>query len=297
MYIYTNSTVLISDIGTSTTKTGYSTSLSPFSNNKTPPCLSHSQLTDLPLFLSNLPTYQSILLPLNSSFKEYRNRILENLIENNQSENILFVESNVADLFSYGKTTGIVIRLSESINVSAVVDGLVRIQREKKFGGSDITKMFVNKFYNGDLNFFEKARIMKEDVLTLKNNESTVYNEFTINSDLRRDPVEELISCVKDFVKECIENCENESKNILLNNIVLTGGCANIEEMVERINGLICEIYPPSKVRVVHENNFHTYLGAAVLGSLGSTRCLFIGKKDYEEFGSGIIDRKSFIWS
>ncbi|KAM0678198.1 NuA4 histone acetyltransferase subunit [Binucleata daphniae] len=249
-----------------------------------------------------------MLLPLNKHQKKYQTQIID-YVFNNETESILFVDSMVLDLFSYGKTTGIVIKLGESICVSAVIEGQVRVSREREYGGIEMTHKFIKYINESDekcknnettysksqITYFEQMRMLKESVLSTKDDIFEYKNTEYKSEDIKNELIADLCRDIKEHVKEVIEACEIEHKNYLLSNIVLSGGCATIADLSEEITSILCEIYPPSKVKVVFEKSWHTYQGAAVFGSLGSTRCLYIGKKDYEEYGSNILDRKNFL--
>lgn len=321
MYITCENSVFIADIGTSFTKSGPSTSITPHYLFPTPPCLSYSKITDLPLYFSLIPSFHTILLPLNIHQKKFQTQIIDHVF-NNGTENILFVDSMILDLFSYGKTTGIVIKLGESICISAIIDGQVKVRRERDYGGIEMTNEFMKYMQECDkldnttiqevkpadnevneeptysksqITHFELIRMLKETAFSVKDDvfvfKEKIYKKEPIKSKL----ISDLCRDIKDHVKEIIEACDMESKNLLLSNVVLSGGCANILDLSEEITSILCEIYPPSKVKVVHEKCWQTYQGAAVFGSLGSTRCLFIGRKDYEEYGSGVLQRKNFL--
>ncbi|KAM0686490.1 hypothetical protein COBT_002286, partial [Conglomerata obtusa] len=141
MYIQSSAFVSVCDLGTETTKHGDTSSLQPYSITKTPPFLTHSHVTDLPLLLSSLPATDSVIMPLSTHVIPLRHRILDTLIETGTSS-CLFMDACVADLFSFGKGTGVVVKLGESVCVSSVCDGMRRVVRERCFGGKDMTKMF-----------------------------------------------------------------------------------------------------------------------------------------------------------
>lgn len=325
----------IIDIGTTTTKAGYASSIYPSictpsstsQNNYTSP-LNHSQVQDMDNFLALLQSHSKqipsndLIVVLNNEPRLTKERIIEFIYETGTIENLLLHESTLLSLFAYGKTSGIVIEISESISVAGIIGGLIASQKSFKYGGREVTDLFqrpeivesvdrnidklqrhLGRPLSDNKRLFmikDKVREVKEHILALSHDEARTYelfgqpllfeSEYEASMDL-------LVADIKEAVREIVDACAEEHKYILLSNIVLSGGGSNINGIADRINMEVCKVFPQPKVKVTQERNFHPFLGASVLGSLGSVKAFFIGKRDYDECGSNILEHKNMSWS
>ena len=67
------------------------------------------------------------------------------------------------------------------------------------------------------------------------------------------------------------------------------------EGLKERLHTEMCGVIPPHAVANVHasgERKHVAWLGGSVLGSLSSTKDLWITKAEYDELGGGVVIRK-----
>ncbi|KAI9722423.1 MAG: NuA4 histone acetyltransferase subunit [Chrysothrix sp. TS-e1954] len=83
----------------------------------------------------------------------------------------------------------------------------------------------------------------------------------------------------------------------LLNNVVVTGGGSLVPGMTDRINYELQTLYPTPRVRLqapgnVAERKYAAWVGGSILGSLGSFHQMWISKREWEEHGSGIIEKR-----
>ena len=65
----------------------------------------------------------------------------------------------------------------------------------------------------------------------------------------------------------------------------------------ERLNRELATLSPLQKIKVIASNNaieksFSVWLGASILGSLGSFQQMWVSKEEYGDHGKGIIERK-----
>ncbi|EJW04143.1 hypothetical protein EDEG_01579 [Edhazardia aedis USNM 41457] len=237
---------------------------------------------------------------------------------------LFFANSHVCDLFGSSKTTGLVCSLSSFFSATGIVDGLIKKHENCDYGALELTKNifhifkdkisdYVNsKFKNesDDIKKFrmlELARQIKEEAFYFysQNIADNIDFEYEINNSfkikvLKEDIKELIIKVIADsvaLIKKVIEKIDNEDKNVLLSNIVLTGGMANMY-IAEKIEGCLIDIYPENRIKVFCEKDtFHTFLGASVLGSLGDAKSLFISNMDYGAYGANILERKKFNWA
>lgn len=333
MYIYGDSPNVIVDIGTETTKIGYSTQTQPSYYDNT--CntkndfispLKYSKIENVETYINHL---HSCLLTFDMNIKdntvsiclrgetlENKKIIMESMFGLGYFNSLIFLESNVLDLFSYGKVSGLVVNLSSLIEVAAINDGLLLEKMSIDFGSEDLTNDFfkILQEYNEHLNFYSQnskkdnfktileIKYIKEGVLIFSNDFSTeqIYNhknkkEIIISSSCK-NLLESYMQKIIKLIVSVIEKCNSDQKNTLLNNIILSGDCSKIIGLYDRLLSELIKIYPPSKVRVANENLFHTFFGASIVCSLGSMRQLYISKAEFDECGSHVLERNKYSW-
>jgi actin-related protein len=98
--------------------------------------------------------------------------------------------------------------------------------------------------------------------------------------------------------------CDRDQQPQLLANVVLTGGGACLgptdqalpEWLRQRVEALIHPHTPGWRVKVttpnMAERSVGSWLGGSILGSLGTFHDMWITKKEYDEWGSAIVNRK-----
>ncbi|KAI9673988.1 MAG: NuA4 histone acetyltransferase subunit [Caeruleum heppii] len=83
----------------------------------------------------------------------------------------------------------------------------------------------------------------------------------------------------------------------LLNNVVVTGGTSLLYGFTERLNSELTQMFPGPRVRLsapgnTAERKFGSWIGGSILGSLGTFHQMWISKKEWDEHGSSIIERR-----
>jgi actin-related protein len=98
--------------------------------------------------------------------------------------------------------------------------------------------------------------------------------------------------------------CDRDQQPSLLANVVLVGGgaCAGPTEMAwsdalrERTESLLQPHTPGWRIKVLTPNRTEraigSWLGGSILGSIGTFHDMYITKKEYEEWGPAIVNRK-----
>lgn len=103
---------------------------------------------------------------------------------------------------------------------------------------------------------------------------------------------------VVDMIVESIQRCDADARQILYNNIVVTGGTSLISGLVERINNdLEIQAFAGGRFKVqaatsTVERRHATWIGGSILGSLGTFQQMWISGKEYEENGASIVGTK-----
>ncbi|CAE7714483.1 ARP4 [Symbiodinium microadriaticum] len=108
------------------------------------------------------------------------------------------------------------------------------------------------------------------------------------------DPVQKLIL-------DTVLRCEADAQAAMVSNLIICGGNAGFEGTPERIRNEVERIVhanaPTWKIRMVaassaSERTLSTWIGGSILGSLGSLHEMWMGRSEYDEYGSALVDKK-----
>ncbi|KAF1938615.1 Actin/actin-like protein [Clathrospora elynae] len=99
------------------------------------------------------------------------------------------------------------------------------------------------------------------------------------------------------LVQAAIQQVDADQRPMLLSNIVVTGGSTLLYKFSERLNYEINAIYPSTRNKLIApgsvvERKYAAWIGGSILASLGSFHQLWISKKEYEEHGAGIVEKR-----
>lgn len=102
---------------------------------------------------------------------------------------------------------------------------------------------------------------------------------------------------IPELVKNAINGVDVDLRPHLLNNIVVTGGTSLIQGFSERLNNELIAMYPGAKIRIQaaglsSERRFGSWIGGSILGSLGTFHQMWVSRKEYEEFGAGVVEKR-----
>jgi actin-related protein 4 len=94
-----------------------------------------------------------------------------------------------------------------------------------------------------------------------------------------------------------VQQVDADQRPLLLANIVVTGGSTLLYKFNDRLNYEINSIYPSTRNKLiapgsVPERKYAAWIGGSILASLGSFHQLWISKKEYEEHGAGIVEKR-----
>jgi actin-related protein 4 len=99
------------------------------------------------------------------------------------------------------------------------------------------------------------------------------------------------------LVQAAVQQVDADQRPLLLSNIVVTGGSTLLYKFNERLNFEINSIYPSTRNKLIApgsvvERKYAAWIGGSILASLGSFHQLWISKKEYEEHGASIIEKR-----
>ena len=100
-----------------------------------------------------------------------------------------------------------------------------------------------------------------------------------------------------EIIKQSMSNLDTDIKPHLLANIVVTGGSSLIQGFNDRLLVELTALFPSSRVRIhspgnLVERKFGSWIGGSILGSLGTFHQMWISKKEYDEFGPSIVEKR-----
>jgi actin-like protein 6A len=94
--------------------------------------------------------------------------------------------------------------------------------------------------------------------------------------------------------------CDLDIQSSLSNNMVLFGGNVYeslVDKLKTHLDHTIYSHIPSVKVRILSQNSnseriLSSWLGGSIVASLGSLHEMWVSKKEYDEYGANVIDRK-----
>lgn len=99
------------------------------------------------------------------------------------------------------------------------------------------------------------------------------------------------------LVQAAVQHVDADQRPLLLANIVVTGGTTLLHKFNDRLNHEINNIYPSTRNKLIApgsvvERKYAAWIGGSILASLGSFHQLWISRKEYEEHGAGIVEKR-----
>ena len=99
------------------------------------------------------------------------------------------------------------------------------------------------------------------------------------------------------LIQSSLSQVDVDIRPTLLSAVVVTGGSSLFQGFTDRLNQELQLIYPGVRVRInasgnAVERKFGSWIGGSILASLGTFHQMWISKKEYEEHGSGIVEKR-----
>ncbi|OAK95192.1 Actin/actin-like protein [Phaeosphaeriaceae sp. SRC1lsM3a] len=99
------------------------------------------------------------------------------------------------------------------------------------------------------------------------------------------------------LLQAAVQQVDADQRPTLLSNIVVTGGSTLLYKFNDRLNAEINSIYPSTRNKLIApgsvvERKYAAWIGGSILASLGSFHQLWISRKEYEEHGAGIVEKR-----
>ena len=104
-------------------------------------------------------------------------------------------------------------------------------------------------------------------------------------------------STILALIKQSLNQVDVDIRPHLLGNVVCTGGSSLIPGLTQRLNTELDRMFPSTRVRLqasgnVVERKFGSWIGGSIMASLGTFHQMWISKKEYEEHGPSIVEKR-----
>ncbi|KAK6820499.1 actin-like protein 4 [Apiospora arundinis] len=102
---------------------------------------------------------------------------------------------------------------------------------------------------------------------------------------------------IPELIRACLNAVDVDLRPNLLGNIVVTGGTSLLNGFNDRLNNELMAMYPGMRVKLhaaglTTERRFGSWIGGSILASLGTFHQMWISKKEYDENGAGIVEKR-----
>jgi actin-related protein 4 len=99
------------------------------------------------------------------------------------------------------------------------------------------------------------------------------------------------------LIKSSLNAVDVDIRPFLLSNIIITGGSSFIRSLPDRIHAELTRLYPSARIRINAagmpvERKFASWIGGSIVASLGSFHQMWISKREYEDVGAGIVEKR-----
>ncbi|KAJ9151970.1 Actin-like protein 4 [Pleurostoma richardsiae] len=102
---------------------------------------------------------------------------------------------------------------------------------------------------------------------------------------------------IPELIRSCLGGIDIDLRPNLLGNVVVTGGTSLLNGFNDRLNLELNALYPGMKIKIhsaglTSERRFGAWIGGSILASLGTFHQMWISRKEYEENGAGIVEKR-----
>ncbi|KAK3393576.1 actin family [Podospora didyma] len=99
------------------------------------------------------------------------------------------------------------------------------------------------------------------------------------------------------LIKAALDGVDVDLRPNLVGNIVVTGSTSLLNGFNDRLNHELTIMYPGQKIKIhaaglTSERRFGAWIGGSILASLGTFHQMWISRKEYDENGAGIVEKR-----
>ncbi len=102
---------------------------------------------------------------------------------------------------------------------------------------------------------------------------------------------------IPEMVRASLNGVDVDMKGQMLQNIVVTGGSTLVHSFADRLNNELTAQFPGARIKIQAagfstERRFGSWIGGSILGSLGTFHQMWVSRKEYDEFGSNVVEKR-----
>lgn len=102
---------------------------------------------------------------------------------------------------------------------------------------------------------------------------------------------------IPELIRNCLNGIDVDLRPNLLGNIVVTGSTSLLNGFNDRLNNELMTMFPGSRIKIhaaglTTERRFGAWIGGSILASLGTFHQMWISRKEYEENGVSIVEKR-----
>jgi actin, other eukaryote len=228
-------------------------------------------------------------------------------------------QSSVLSLYASGRTTGTVLKSGHTKNnVCCIENGYILPKVEiSYFGGRDISKkleeMIKHRYTDISWNSFESNGLKENSEFSFVSMNpyfESVKKEYEICDGTKIELQDELYLApemlfnsslssgevsVHRLIQYCITNQDEETKDVLWKNILVSGGGSKFKGFSERLSKELTYL-TSNEFNVISPTNrrFSNWIGASIIGKLDSFESMIMTKEQYNEHGDSLVDSVCF---
>ncbi|XP_048415340.1 actin-like [Stegostoma tigrinum] len=257
-----------------------------------------------------------------------REKIAELLFERFNVPAMHVSYQSVLAVYSYGKTTGLVVDSGDGVTHSVPVhdgynmpDGISRID----LGGHDLTTYLIKLLSEAGNAFHEKGRYIVEDIkqkccyvaVDQDKQPNLSDQEYLVDYELPDGHVitigKERMKCPEALFKPSVMGSNQEGihvmtinslkktqpqvQQLMYDNVLLSGGSTMFEGFYSRFCREIFALVSKdtkTNVHAVPERKYGVWIGGSILASLHAFQSLWVRQEDYKERGPFIVHRRCY---
>lgn len=100
-----------------------------------------------------------------------------------------------------------------------------------------------------------------------------------------------------ELIRAALAAVDVDLRGNLLANVVVTGSTTLLNGFNDRLNNELTAMYPGLKIKIhaaglTSERRFGSWIGGSILASLGTFHQMWISRKEYDENGAGIVEKR-----
>jgi actin, other eukaryote len=248
--------------------------------------------------------------------KEKREKTTEIMFEMFNVPGFYLEQSSVLTMFASGRTTGVVLNMGHTKNdVCCIHEGnILPVSEISHLGGRDLTKFLQKSLLESGYNLgvhpytiTESAKRIKEKLCFIRNsndlgkgvyklpdgNMVTLEKERYLATEMLfnkyNEPGDEL--SIQEIVSTCIKSRDDEIREELYKNIILSGGGSMFKGITERLMNEL-KFYHSKEIKISDPptRDYSNFSGASILASMSSLESKWIKTEHYHEFGPHVIN-------